>query len=64
MGKKFHDIRNTKKAIPYGSRKGLGPFKPRPKKKAAQGVTGTQSGKEDPVKDVQESFSIIPDKRR
>lgn len=32
-------------------------------KKAAQGVTGTQSGKEDPVKDVQESTSSITDKR-
>lgn len=31
MSKKFHDIRNTRKMLQYGSANGMGPFRPKPK---------------------------------
>lgn len=56
MPKNFHDVRNSKKILSYGSGKGMGPFRSRPKrcvptwtdaghKNAAQGATNTQDGK-------------------
>lgn len=55
MPKNFHDVRNPKKMLSYGSEKGIGPFRSRPKrcaptwtdaghKKAAQGAANTRDG--------------------
>lgn len=72
MPKNFHDVRNSKKMLSYGSRKGMGPFRSRPKrcaptwtdaghKNAAQGATNTQDGKADPESNkINESGVIVP----
>lgn len=32
----FHDVRNTKKALLYGAKRGMGAFRPKPTKKTGK----------------------------
>ena len=47
MSRRFNDVRSSKKTLLYGSANGLGPFRPKPKKKKpAVSASNTDSGKE------------------
>lgn len=59
--KQFHDIRNSKKFLSHGVRKGMGPFGFAPRtKKTAPGAANTDGGKTDPaVSKTNESTPIM-----
>lgn len=59
--KQFHDIRNSKKFLSHGVRKGMGPFGFAPcKKKTAPDAVNIKSGKVELV-NTPASTSILPD---
>lgn len=59
--KQFHDIRNSKKFLSHGVRKGMGPFGFAPrKKKTAPDAANIKSGKAELV-NTPASASILPD---
>jgi hypothetical protein len=50
MPKKFHDVRNSKKMLMYGSSNSIGPFRQKSKKK----IYATEKDKPDIAKDLNE----------
>lgn len=61
MSKQFHDVRNAKKMLAYGSRNGIGRFKAQRKRKTALSAANTQDGKAEKMPTQHNSASILPE---